>query len=115
MITSRVPPKKNTPRARETKSKAKPMASTKTKRQLANLANTSKTSKRRGRSQDSDINSDSDDEGPVAKKARKRKGVDSEVEVIEEDVEPAEKEVEIISDVSYKYTSMNETLTLVKG
>ena len=41
---------------------------------------------------------------------------DAKVEIVEENVEPAEKEVEIISDVSYDdYTSMNKTLTLVKG
>lgn len=97
------------PCTHKTKSKPKPKVAAK-KQQQANLEKTTKTQKKCGRSPDSDgdssdpIDEESNDEEPVAKKARKKKCI--EVEVVEDDVEPCKEEVENISAEEVSYDSM---------
>ena len=100
---------------RKTKTKPKPKVSAK-KQQRANAKNT-KTQKKRSRSESTDsdeYNSDSEDDEsadqelhvtkkPVAKKARTKRNLDAEIEVVEDDVGPCKEDIEAVSaeEVSY--------------
>ena len=104
------------PHNRKTKTKPKPKVSAK-KQQRANTKNT-KTQKKRGRSESTDSDEDGSDskydgstdqevpvtkKKPVAKKARTKRNLDAEIEVVENDVRPCEEDVEAVSaeEVSY--------------